>query len=259
MERHRQTTRNGEHIKVGVLNHNFAAYPGPQRNRPQDSSRYRASLASRAKAYGSFSWALLRDRVISRRADGVLYPLDGNGSNHWLEDLFGPDFEVPCVVVDDLNLAEENRLFLRLQDIKKVTPTEKYRTDLEYDEGSLAAKIQSALPEGFHITQSPLDPFGIGRTTAEWIVKKYGVKALAEVLKVVISLFGDQEPARTNSALVKALAVLLNNADERESYDITRLFPLLQKAGPSALAGYARGNGGEVHVLARIRGLYSTA
>lgn len=245
-----------ENIKVGVLNHNFAAYPGPQRNRPQDSSRYRAGLAARAKAYGSFSWVLLRDRVVSRRGDGVLYPLDGNGSNHWLETLFGPDFEVPCLVVDDLNLPEENRLFQRLQDNKKVTPTERYRTDLEYDRDSLAAKIQQALPDRFLITQSPLDPFGLGRTTAEWVVRKYGAKALTETLNVVVSLFSERDPARTNGALVRALAVLLNNADERESYDLPRLLALLRETGPATLSSYAHGNGGEGLVLLRIRELY---
>lgn len=248
-----------EYLKVGLLNRNFATYPGPQRNRPQDSARYRASLAGRAKAYGPFSWALLRDRVVSRRADGVLYPLDGNGSNHWIEDLFGPDFEVPCIVVDDLNLPDENRLFQRLQDNKKVTPTEKYRTDLEYDHDSLAAKIQQALPEGFHVTQSPLDAFGIARTSAEWIVRKYGVSALTEALKVVTSLFSEAETARTNGALVKALAVLLNNADEREAYDLTRLLPLLQQAGPAQLTSHAHGSGAESLVLARMREIYLAA
>jgi hypothetical protein len=248
-----------ENIKVGLLNHNFAAYPGPQRNRPQDSSKYRVSLASRAKAYGPFSWVLLRDRVVSRRADGVLYPLDGNGSNHWLEIMFGPNFEVPCIVVDDLSLPDENRLFQRLQDNKKVTPTERYRTDLEYDQGSLAAKVQQALPEGFHITQSPLDPFGLGRTTAEWIVRKYGAKALTETLNVTTSLFSEREPARTNGALLRALAVLFNNADERESYDLGRLLALLREAGPATLSSYAHGNGGEGLVLIRIRQLYEEA
>ncbi len=248
-----------EYIKVGVLNHSFATWPGPQRNRPQDSSRYRVSLVARARTYGTFRWALLRDRVVSRRPDGVLYPLDGNGSNHWLEGLFGPDFEVPCIVVDDLTLAQENELFQRLQDNKRVTPTEKFVTDLEYDDSSIAAKIQGALPEGFHITQSPLDSFGLGRTTAEWVVTKYGAKALAGTLNVIVRLFSDTEPARTNGALIKAVTVLLNNTDVRESYDMTRLLALLQRTGATAITGQARGRGSEGPVLATIRELYEDA
>lgn len=248
-----------ENIKVGLLNRNFAMYPGPQRNRPQDSSKYRVSLTGRAKAYGSFSWVLLRDRVVSRRADGVMYPLDGNSSNHWLESLFGPDFEVPCITVDDLTLAQENRIFQRIQDNKKVTPTERYKTDLEYDDSSLAHKIESALPEGFHITQSPFDPFGLGRTTAEWIVRKYGAKALTETLKVTVGLFSERDAARTNGALVKAIAILLNNADERESYNMEQLLRLLGATGATALVGQARGNGGEGIVLSVIRDAYAGA
>lgn len=250
---------NREYIKVGVLNHNFATYPGPQRNRPQDSVRYKAALTGRAKAYGDFRWELLKDRVVSRRADGVLYPLDGNGSNHWLEALFGPDFEVPCVMVGGLALAEENKLFQQLQVNKKVTPTQKYVTDLEYDDKSMAFKIERALPEKFHISQSKTDAFAVGRTAAEEIVKKYGAKALTETLNAIAAIFRDDEPQRTNGALVKAVAVVLHNADEREGYDLDRLFTLMQRAGAMTLAEQAWGGGAENVVLTRMKEIYTAA
>jgi hypothetical protein len=248
-----------EHIKVGLLNNNFRDYPGPQRNRPSDSSRYKSALAARAQAYGEFSWPLLKDRVVSRRSDGVLYPLDGNSSNHWLESLFGPDFEVPCIVVSGLALSEENKLFQRLQVIKTVTPTQKYRADIEFDRQSDAFKIENALPEGFHISQSKTDAFAIGRTTAASIYKSYGPKALTESLNAVASIFRDDEPRRTNGALVKAIAVVLNNPAAREGYDMDRLFNLMQATSADVLAEQAWGGGAEVVVLDRMRKIYDEA
>jgi hypothetical protein len=255
-----------EWVRVGMLNINFANYNGPQRNRPGDSKSYLKSLSGRANAYGDFQWELLRYRVVSRRADGVLYPLDGNGSNHWLENQFGPNFEVPCIMVDDLTLAEENNLFQKLQVVKKVTPTEKYRVDLEFDKHSRAVQIEKALSAaqdskgealGFFISQSTSNPHALGRTTAEFIEGRYNATALTTTLELTAALFDEGQQARTNGALVKALAILLHKPGAMDDYDKDRLFAMLTQAGAAATVGQARGGSGEIIVLQTIADMYN--
>lgn len=261
--------RNTEYrdIPVGLLNHNFATYSGPQRDRPEDkvskktgNSIYRKSLFSRSRAYGQFSWSVLRARVVSERPNGVLYVLDGNSSNHWLERVFGPSFQVPCQVLTGLSLKDEKDIFLKLQEIKKVTPTEKYRVDVDYDEGSLSALIKGVVEVlGFEIAQRTTDPYAIGRTTCEWIVRKFGatgtqagLNALRHTLETVTALFPENDPKRTNGALVKALAVVLYNDDEFNGVSRAEVLNFIRASGADKIVGQSRGGSGEAEVLGRL-------
>lgn len=254
-------------VKVGILNHNFATYSGPQRNRPSDklskktgNSIYRRSLFARSRAYGEFRWELLTLRVVSERADGTLYPLDGNSSNHWLERLFGPDFEVPCRVLKDRSLREEKEVFLKLQEVKRVTATEKYVVDTEYDETSLSFAIKDVVEaSGFEIAQRPKDACALGRTTAETVVKRFGttgrthgLNALGKTLTTLTGLFPEDDWKRTNRALVVALAVILHDEDEFPDVTVQDVLDYMRDAGADALVNGAMGTWAENIVLQRI-------
>lgn len=254
-------------IPVGVLNHNFAVKNGPQRNRPEDNvskktgnTVYRRSLFARSRSYGEFSWALLSPRVVSERRGGVLYPLDGNGSNFWIERLFGPEFEVPCVVIKGLSLREEKDIFLKLQDRKRVTPTEKFKVDTEYDEQSLSYAMKGIVEDaGFYIGQRTTDPNALGRTTAEWVIKKYGsngrthgLNALRTTLEAVTVLFPEDDFRRTNGALVKAIAVVIHNDDEFPTVGTEKVLEYIRQSGAQAVVGQSRGSSAEAEVLQRL-------
>src|ERR1700744_5931957 len=84
------------YIKVGVLTEFFREEHGPQRDHPdwKPGDKWKDDLKRRGEAYGTYDPLLFPPRIVSRRKDGVLWTLDGNGSNHWVEEKFGPEFEV---------------------------------------------------------------------------------------------------------------------------------------------------------------------
>jgi hypothetical protein len=247
---------NYEHttMTVGTLTKAFETGDGPQRDRPQDKKRYITALRARAKAYGTYNPAILRPRVVSDRGDGKFWPLDGNGSNHWLESLFGPSFSVPVYLLSDLTLAQENEIFQQIQRGKKVTSVEKFVNDREYNESSTAYQVGKVLEsEGFYTSSSPRDPWGLGATVVEWVFKARGAGGLKEVLQVIKTVFKDDDWKRTNGSLVKAIAAMHGNAD----YDHGILAQaLLRVSDAGVLSEGARGRGAESIVLPRIEQLY---
>jgi hypothetical protein len=244
-------------MTVGTLTKSFESGDGPQRDRPQDKKYYIRALRTRSKAYGSYNPAVLRPRVVSDRGNGVYWVLDGNGSNHWLEELFGVDFPVPVYLMKGLTLAEENTIFQQIQRGKHVTRNEQFANDREFNDSSNAYKITKVLDaEGFHTTNQVKDPWGLGATTSEWVYKRYGTSVLKTVLDFVKKFFADDDWKRTNGALVKALALVIGNDD----YDNEVLAnALLGVADADELAHDARGSGGESIVSPRIEARYAKA
>lgn len=241
-------------LPVGILTVAFANLHGPQRNRPADSPRYRSTLKSRSKSYGVYNPVLLRPRVVSYREDTRQYfTLDGNSSNHWLEEMFGPDHLVPCRVMRGLSLAQENRVFQELQRLKKVTATEAARADVEFDTSSDAFIINRVYHEaGFTLGQRNDSAFVIGVSAGTYILSVGGEARLRETLRAVRECFADDDARRTNASLLKAIALALgNSAFERE-----RLMRALKAAGTWELASGYTGRGGENAVLRRIREYY---
>lgn len=241
-------------LPVGMLNMTFAYEHGPQRNRPADSARYRSTLRTRSRAYGSYNPVLLRPRVVSYRPDThQYYTLDGNSSNHWLEDMFGPSFLVPCRVVNGLTLAEENQVFQALQRLKKVTLTEKHRADVEFDDTSQAYVINKIFSEeGFEVGQRINSPVTIGVSAGIYILSTGGEARLRETLRTIRECFPDDDEKRTNNSLVKAISLVLGN----EEYEHSRLIRALKKTGSWALFEGAQGRLAETYVVPRIKEAY---
>jgi hypothetical protein len=248
---------NYEHttMTVGTLNKSFESGDGPQRDRPQDKKFYIRALKARSKSYGEYNPAVLRPRVVSDRGEGKYWVLDGNGSNHWLEVLFGPDFPVPVYLMSGLTLAQENAIFQQIQKGKHVTRMEQFANDQEFNDKSSAFQIAKILTdEGFHTTNQTKDPWGLGATTSDFVLKSRGAGGLKEVLQLIRTVFREDDWKRTNGALVKALALALGNTD----YDRNVLASaLLRVADAQELAHDARGTGGHSIVLPRIKQLYA--
>lgn len=241
-------------LPVGMLNMTFAHEHGPQRNRPKDSIRYRSTLRTRARAYGAYNPVLLRPRVVSYRNDTrQYYTLDGNSSNHWLEDMFGPSFLVPCRVLSNLTLADENRIFQDLQKLKKVTLTEKHRADVEFDDTSQAYLLSKIFAEeGFQLGQRVNSPTMIGVSAGTYILNIGGESRLRDTLRVLRECFPEDDEKRTNNSLVKAISLVLGN----EEYERGRLVRAMRKTGSWALFEGAQGRLAETHVVPRIREAY---
>lgn len=267
-------------ISVGNMNRTFETERGPQRNRPQDSPRWRSSLTSRAKAYANVGYnpLLVRPRIASYRGDGKYYPLDGNGSNHWYETLFGPGFCPPSgtFIVDvrhadgTPNYAAENRIMQDVQIAKNMTLTERFNNDREFDDKSKAYQVNKAVTAaGFFISQRTTDARSLGSTVANKIVSIDPDGLLTETLLCIKKAYpspadhlevdgsGYQEAAkvnyeRTNGSFLLATAIMLN----RRNTDSARLIRAYQVSSLAGLTTGARGRGAEVIVLPRLEAAY---
>jgi hypothetical protein len=241
-------------LPVGILTSAFANLHGPQRNRPADSVRWQASLRARSRAYGDYNPVLLRPRVVSYREDTrQYYTLDGNSSNHWLQAKFGPNVLVPCRVLRGLTPAQENRVFQELQKLKRVTPLEAARADVEFDAGSAAFVINKAYEEnGFTLGNRTDSAHVLSITAGQYVLSIGGEARLREVLRAIRESFPDDDSRRTNASLVKAIALALGNAE----MDREVLLRAMKAAGTWELAGAIQGRGSEGAVLARIRAAY---
>jgi hypothetical protein len=244
-------------LPVGILVSAFATLRGPQRNRPEDSVRYLSTLRARAKAFQDYNPVLLRPRVVSYRSDSHQYwTLDGNASNHWLHEKFGPNHLVPCRVLRGLTLAQENRIFQDLQRLKKVTLTEAARSDIEFDDGSLAFTVNRMFEEqGFTIGQRTDSATTIGISAGTYVLAIGGEPRLRETLRALRECFPGDDKRRTNVTLVKAVGLALGNAELEHE----RLMRAMKAAGTWELAGAAQGRGSEHAVLAKIRAAYDKA
>lgn len=281
-------------ISVGTMNRTFAEKTGPQRNRPQDSNRWRSSLASRARAYGKYNPVLLRPRVASYRGDADYYPLDGNGSNHWLEGLYGPDFKPHSgTYVVDLrkqdgtpDYAAENLLMQDVQVAKNMTVTERFSNNREFDNTSKAAKFGKAVAAaGFVTGPQTTDARVLGFSVTTKVASDLGAEHVTHTLNVIRECFPSladtfnwSEPAdngakdvkakwaaeakearmsayeRTNGSLVVSVAQLLASTD----YDNERLKVALRSKTAAQWSEGARGRGAESIVKPRIEAVYET-
>ena len=66
--------------------------------------------------------------------------MDGNGSNHWMEEQFGYEFLVPCKVYEGLSEIQEATMFLGFQNMKQVSRAE------EFAAGQIAENAEYVIP-----------------------------------------------------------------------------------------------------------------
>ena len=170
-----------------------------------------AGLKARIKKYGEYDPRVLRHREVSEREDGTLACMDGNGSNHWLFQMFGYHYLVPCKVYQGLTLREEAELFLSFQRTKQVSRAE------EWIAGRLAAgEMYLVIGEeteaaGFQIGTGRR-PDVLGLSGAEYAYKMGGRSRLRTLFHYLNTNFKD-DPKRTNSGFLMALVDIVGNED----------------------------------------------
>lgn len=239
-------------MRVGILVDAFEHNTGPQRDRWQDKPDYKQALKKRAAAYGDYNPAILSPRIVSDRGNGEYWPLDGNGSNHWLRDLFGPDFEVAVRLIPGLSPKTENALFQDLQKSKRVTANEKFQNDKEYNPDSEAAKINAAVEAvpGFHISPSPKDAWGVAYTTAKVLYDRHTESGIVDLLAVINGIYPEDQPRRTNGAVLKGVAwYLCSKYYDRNA--VIRAVKTFKTAADLAEGSYG-GAGGELRVKEKL-------
>lgn len=167
-------------------------------------------LKARFKKYGTFNPAFVRFREVSRRGDGTLACMDGNGSNHWMQGQFGYEFLVPCKVYEGLSEAQEARMFLGFQRTKSVTRTEEFNAGQITKDEQYIKTGQIAADYGFAIGNGRNNKV-IGYSAIEYVFK-FGETRLRETLQYVRDSYPDDQ-SRTNTGFVMALCDVLGNAD----------------------------------------------
>ena len=169
-----------------------------------------AGLKARIKKYGEYDPRVLRHREVSEREDGTLACMDGNGSNHWLFQMFGYHYLVPCKVYQGLTLREEAELFLSFQRTKQVSRAEEWiacagrRRDVPRHrrrDGSCGLPNRD---------RTKADVLGL--SGAEYAYKMGGRSRLRTLFHYLNTNFKD-DPKRTNSGFLMALVDIVGNED----------------------------------------------
>jgi hypothetical protein len=200
-----------EWLKVGNLTHPVdtgqVAY---QRNTGKNGKEPRA-VRTRYKKLGDFDPKLLRFREVSRRADGTLACMDGNGSNHWVQEMFGPDALVPCKVYEGLTQAQEATMFLGFQRMKLVTKTEQYNAGAIAGEHTIMLLQSIAAEYGFDMSAAR-KPNCVPPFSAEQILKAYGEGTVRRVLRFAKTHY-EGDAKQTTGSFLQGLAAVLVNSD----------------------------------------------
>ncbi len=184
-----------------------------QRNTGKTGKEPRA-VRTRYKKLGDFDPKLLRFREVSRRADGTLACMDGNGSNHWVQELFGPDALVPCKVYEGLTVQQEATMFLGFQRMKLVTKTEQYNAGAIAGEQTIMLLQSIAAEFGFDVSAAR-QPLKVPPFSLEQILKAYGEGTVRRVLRFAKNHYvGD--PKQTTGSFLQGLAAVLVNSDVDE-------------------------------------------
>jgi len=199
-----------------------------------------SGMEARTAKYGEYDHRILRFREISRRSNGVLAAMDGNGSNHWLRAMFGPDYLVPCKVYEDLTLEEEAKMFELFQHIKQVGFTDRYNADVIAKE-TTALKIKKVFEEyGFNIGSR--SPSKISYSAAKYAMDVGGGEERLRKTIQMVTIFPDTNYRRTNSELFKAICDVIGS----ETFTEDSIRNALRGATPEELLegrnGYAAHN-----------------
>jgi hypothetical protein len=246
-------------IAVGVLNAAADTKPGPQRDTQWTSPRWRTALRARSKRYGDFNPLFVTDRIGWRMDDGTIYPLDGNGSNHWYENLFGPLYQVPIrIITNAMTVADAARIFEAIQAQRKpVTRAQTHWVEATFNVNSVAHKTEALLEEyGFKTSASVNDPWGVPSTAVDFVWKLGSEERLRWVLGTTSENFPDDDPKRTNASLFKGLGVLAGHQSE---FDMALMLAVLRRAGSAYLSAGARGRASEDEVFKRMQSVYANA
>ncbi len=87
-----------------------------------------------------FGWPKFGVVLLNRATDGTFYIIDGAGRHYIVYTILGLNCEVPCVIVNDLPLAEQARLFVEVnQDQKHPNSGDIFKARVAYGDETAVA------------------------------------------------------------------------------------------------------------------------
>lgn len=248
------TTETLRFLRVHILNQTMddENIGGFQRDRGKNG-KPPARLKTRVKALGpehEFDPRVFTPRLVSQRDDGTYFTIDGNGSNHWVEDLFGPDTKVPCVVLTGLTRAEEADLFEKAQRGRLVTKAVQFAAAVEAERVD-ALEITEILGDFGAEIGTGRKPGNFGQSAITYIYDKFGAHHLRQVILFIKQNFWD-DPHSTNVGFVKALGDLLS----MKGYEANKLSKALTGVQIAILLDGASGGGAQTNSLRIMKEKY---
>jgi len=242
-------------LRVHILNRTMddrENVKGFQRDRGKDGKQP-ATLKTRVKALGprdDFDPRVFTPRLVSERGDGTYFTIDGNGSNHWVEDLFGPETTVPCIVFTGLTLPEEADLFEKAQRGRLVTKAVQFKAAVEAERHD-AMEITEILKDYNAEVGTGRKPGNYGQSAITYIYDKFGAVHLRQVILFIKQNY-EQDPHSTNVGFVKALGDLLS----MKGYEAAKLSKALGNVTVAELISGASGGGAQTNALRIMKEKY---
>lgn len=206
-----------------------------------DARYQRAFIKAHIKyLVANFDWYLLDPLVVSRRADGTMYVMDGQHRLLALRELGYDDQPVRCMVFDGLSLEQESRRFNTQDTRKALTAMDRFRARLLEGQSAEMAVAEVVRSTGFVI-----DFNGGGNKTASSLVcvgallqayKAGGAAHLRQVLSIIALGYG--AAASPDSVMVNGLSSFLRRYDGE--FDESRLIEVMRRVTPEQVAREAR-------------------
>jgi hypothetical protein len=173
-------------LRVGNLNRAMddETIKGLQRDRGK-KGKTPAAIRRRYGRLRDFDYRVFTPRLVSRRSDGTHFTIDGNGSNHWVEALFGPVFE-------GLALPEEAELFIKAQDGKPVTKMQQFDAEKIYGEETVMLMVKIAGEYDFAIDTKQLAGH-VAQSAVRFVLDNYGDAGLRATFEFIKAHYADDD------------------------------------------------------------------
>ncbi|UUU38443.1 DUF6551 family protein [Streptomyces sp. NBC_00162] len=175
---------------------------------------------------------LLLPAIVSKRADGRYYLLDGQHSTQVALEKHGPEFERHCLVYEELADAEEAALFLAAnRDRKAVKPVDNYRVALTAGEPLVTRVDAEVVSCGLTVTGSS-SPNQVGAVQAVLLIGEKRVGLLPKVLTTLAEAWG-RDATSWDNMMIRAVGMVIHTnwkkEDDAPRIDLDRLALVLRK------------------------------
>jgi hypothetical protein len=199
--------------------------------RPLDMKRVRKMAAEfDLDAYGSL--------IVSRRADGGLWTIDGQHRVALMHEIGWGDQTAPCLVHTGLTIQQEAKIFAMANDGSRPNALAKFRAKLVEGDPTIADINRTVRACGLQVTPG----IGAGHVQAaaalQTVYSKAGGLVLTHVLRHILAAWGN---ASTNfqSDILLALA-LFEVRYKATGFDVKRLRECMSTTTPNQLMATAR-------------------
>lgn len=133
--------------------------------------------------------------VVSRRADGEMYVLDGQHRTSALIAMGKSDTAIPMMVYDGLSMGQEAEIFSAQAKSRTIHPTDLYKARLFAGDKTTIAVNKIVTDAGFQINNNGFYPAIRSPVAVVDIYTRHGKDHLADVLDIVGAVFGDERRA----------------------------------------------------------------